>query len=373
MPAIGPHRTDVRDGPWDGPEMRRRLRLGEEEEYYRRAHAWQDPEQDPQTKAAYAFIHHYVSQSGEIGAASVQGCIAGIAVLNGSRIGAQGVRNARWAADREGIYRHLAAHLRDAGVEPPELADLGEAVDEAEAKVGPVDLQIDLDGEPEGAFIARFSTFGVVDVYGDVTTSSTFRDGQDVIVGAWGHNRLALPTGRGRVEVRDDGAYIRGRFFLDTTHGRDTYLTVKGLGELQQWSYLFIVRDAAEVERDGMLVRELRSVDLISVDPVDRGAGFGTQTVAIKGLPLSEDLRGVAEELRRLRQRVEERAAIRARMGRGLGSRTEAEVRQILTELRCTERALSTLIERRDAGLSDAITFALARAALVRAHTLARR
>jgi phage head maturation protease len=370
MPAIGVHHTDVRDGAWDGPEMRRRLRLSETEEYYRKAHAWQDPEGDPESKAAYSFIHHFVSVNGEIGAASVQGCLAGIAVLNGARIGMGGVRAARWAPDREGIYRHLAAHLRDAGVEPPELVDLGEALDEPESKATRVE---DLTLTDEGEFVCRFSTFGVVDAYGDVTTRSTFTDGQEVPVGAWGHNRLALPVGRGTVRVHDDGAYLEGRFFLDTTHGRDTYLTVKNLGELQQWSYLFLIQEAAEVELDGKPVRELRRVDLISVDPVDRGAGYGTQTIAIKGAPLLDDLRGVADELRRILGRLQERAQVRARTGRGLGT-AASDARTILTELRSVEVALEGLLRdepRRTRSVSDGVTASIvARAALARARAL---
>jgi hypothetical protein len=372
MPAIGPHRTDVRDGEWDGPEMRRRLRLSEEEEYYRKAFAWVDPELDPTTKTAYAFIHHYVTMGGDIGAAAVRGCIAAIAVLNGSRVGRQGVRQARWFGDREGIYRHLAAHLRDAGVEPPELLDMESIPEEPESKAVGVD---ELSLDDEGEFVCRFSTFGIPDVYGDVTTKSTFTDGQEVPVGAWGHNRLALPVGRGVVRVRDDGAYLEGRFFTDTTHGRDTYLTVKGLGKLQQWSYLFLIREAAETELNGEVVRELRSVDLISVDPVDRGAGYGTQTVAIKALPLLDDVRGVADEVRRLVARLQERAAVRARTGRGLG-RSAVDARALLTDLRAMEAALAELVEPRthaDDSRPDAdLVAVVAQAALARARALAR-
>ncbi|WP_200853980.1 hypothetical protein, partial [Klebsiella pneumoniae] len=84
--------------------------------YYRRAYAWRDPDADPSTKSAYKFIHHEVSEDGEPGPANLTACSAGIAVLNGGRGGADIPDS-----DREGVWRHLAAHLRDAGREPPEL------------------------------------------------------------------------------------------------------------------------------------------------------------------------------------------------------------------------------------------------------------
>ena len=57
-----------------------------------------------------------VGRTHRVGPANVKACISGIGILNGGRGGADIP-----AADREGVYRHLAMHLRDAGREPPEL------------------------------------------------------------------------------------------------------------------------------------------------------------------------------------------------------------------------------------------------------------
>lgn len=116
MPAIAVHHTQTSDGEWDASLHEKRLRSGEDEQYYRRAYAWSDPDADPTTKAAYKFIHHEVSEDGTPGPANLRACSAGIAVLNGGRGGADIP-----AADRDGVWRHLAAHLRDADREPPEL------------------------------------------------------------------------------------------------------------------------------------------------------------------------------------------------------------------------------------------------------------
>lgn len=114
--AIGAHKTATSTGSWDGPAAKARLRSGESEAYYRKAFAWRDPGGDQDVKASYKFIHHEVSGDGTPGAANVTACRTGIAVLNGARGG-----TTIPSEDRQGVYDHLAAHLRDADVEPPEL------------------------------------------------------------------------------------------------------------------------------------------------------------------------------------------------------------------------------------------------------------
>lgn len=115
MSAIPSHSTATTDAEWDGPTMKGRLPSARAA--LRAANAWVDAEADPDTKTAYKFIHHMVSGSGEVGAANVRGCTSAIGVLNGGR-GGTTIPD----ADKDGVWRHLARHLRDAGVEEvPEL------------------------------------------------------------------------------------------------------------------------------------------------------------------------------------------------------------------------------------------------------------
>ena len=116
MPAIAPHKTATTDASWDGPANEKRLNKNAEESYYRKEYAWQDPDGDPETKAAYKFPHHEVSESGDIGAANVKACDSIIGILNGGMGGANIP-----ASDRDGVYRHAAKHIRDSGGEPAEL------------------------------------------------------------------------------------------------------------------------------------------------------------------------------------------------------------------------------------------------------------
>ena len=61
-------------------------------------------------------LHHVINAEGEPGAASVKACINKIAVLNGERAGA-----VVDPAAKQAVYDHLAAHLKDAGIDAPAL------------------------------------------------------------------------------------------------------------------------------------------------------------------------------------------------------------------------------------------------------------
>jgi len=110
--AIPPHETEVVARAWDGPGTVAAIPDDARPSELRTVFAWVDSDGDPEAKSSYRFPHHH----GVNGPANVRACLAGIAVLNGARGGA-GIPE----ADREGVYRHLAAHLRDADREPPEL------------------------------------------------------------------------------------------------------------------------------------------------------------------------------------------------------------------------------------------------------------
>ena len=133
-----------------------------------------------------------------------------------------------------------------------------------------------------GEFSAVFATFDVIDRDGDVTLRDAFRNGQAVPVGAWNHDMEQLPVGKGIVRVRGNSAIVEGAFNLATSRGHDTYEAIKDLGDLVEWSYIFKIVDSERGSFDGNPVRFLKRLDVVSVDPVVRGAGIGTRTVALK-------------------------------------------------------------------------------------------
>ena len=124
--ALASHSTGTSDDAWDGPANEARVRSDETVAYYRRIYAWQDPEGDASVKATYRFIHHQVAEGGAPGAANIRACQTGIGVLNGGR-GGTTIPD----GDRQGVYNHLARHLRDADLEPPELKAAGTGLLEA--------------------------------------------------------------------------------------------------------------------------------------------------------------------------------------------------------------------------------------------------
>jgi len=110
--AIPPHETPVVSRMWDGPRTVAAIPNDARPSELRTVFAWVDENGDPEAKSSYKFPHHH----GVNGPANIRACLAGIAILNGARGGADIPPE-----DREGVYRHLAAHLRDADREPPEL------------------------------------------------------------------------------------------------------------------------------------------------------------------------------------------------------------------------------------------------------------
>lgn len=147
----------------------------------------------------------------------------------------------------------------------------------------------------QGLVQAEFATLGVVDLDGDVTLPGAFGS-QKVKLAAWGHDWGSLPVGKGGISEQETKAVFDGQFFLDTTSGAEHFKTVRNLGDLQEWSYGFEVREAVRkgspgfddllaaggfTDGDGVR-RFLTKLPVFEVSPVMRGAGVNTRTTAIK-------------------------------------------------------------------------------------------
>ena len=148
----------------------------------------------------------------------------------------------------------------------------------------------------KGEVEAVFATLGVVDYDGDVTVKGAFTE-EDVRISAYNHEswKGALPVGKGTIREEGDKAVFKGRFFLDTTSGRDTFGVVKEMGELQEWSYGYDTLEAEPGTKEGQTVNFIKRQKVHEVSPVILGAGIDTGTVAVKAKQLQSDL------LRRLR------------------------------------------------------------------------
>lgn len=146
-----------------------------------------------------------------------------------------------------------------------------------------------------GEFSAVLATLNVIDSDGDVTRPGAF-DSSDFPLSAYGHKSWegALPVGIGRVKEVGNEAILEGHFFMDTTHGRDTFLTVKRLGPLGQWSYGYDPVGHSNGMHEGKSVRFLEKLKVHEASPVLVGAGVGTRTLGTKGRSMTSSGRSRA-------------------------------------------------------------------------------
>lgn len=181
-----------------------------------------------------------------------------------------------------------------------------------------------------GQIEAVFATFDVIDLDGDVTRKGAFTDGAPVVISAYGHTSWdgALPIGKGTIHEVGDKAVMRGEFFLDTTHGRDAWNTIKNLTGVQEWSYSLhdVVGEPGVV--DGKSVRILKSIAVKEVSPVLRGAaGAGrTGTLSTKDAPtkFSEQVDAALADVKAFVEMARERLTQRAEAGKSIDEQRAA-------------------------------------------------
>lgn len=215
----------------------------------------------------------------------------------------------------------------------------------------PAELKLDAQGYIEAAF----AQLNVVDHDGDVTRPGAFPL-KDVPMSSYNHTSWdgALPVGKGSISERGDWAVFTGQFFMNTTHGRDAFETIKALGDLAQYSYGYDVTDGGPAVFEGKSVRELRKLDVFEVSPVLMGAGLGTHTLAIKSgvpgadTPYAEHAAWVQEAVEAFLKRTEDRAEWRAKEGRALSAANMATLAALLEKL----RALGSTADELDAFLA---------------------
>tara|TARA_R110000824_G_scaffold6321_1_gene29259 strand:+ start:4321 stop:5067 length:747 start_codon:yes stop_codon:yes gene_type:complete len=191
------------------------------------------------------------------------------------------------------------------------------------------------DDAPEGSVAVQFSVFGEVDSDVDVTRKGAFGE-QSAQLTPYGHSMGQLPIGLGTVTEDEKSGIFTGRFFMEMASARETFHSVKGMGDQQEWSYEFDIVRFSEGDHEGQHVRFLEELKVYGISPVYRGAGSDTQTLAIKGDRVSfgdhGDSLGVAID--EYLKRAEARVAMRSKEGRSLGADDRDQVEELVIQLR---------------------------------------
>jgi len=302
---------------------------------YRKAFMWYD-DSDEENFGAYKLIFAEVID-GKLYAVP-RGIFAVAAVLRGSRGGVDIPE-----ADQADVKRHVARYYQKLDMTPPwEEEAASSASIEYKSFKGSV-----IEDADAGIVTAVFSTFGVVDADGDIVEPGAIKPGP-VRVSAYGHSswtRLGSatpPVGRGIIYTDDAKAWAEMQFFLDTTHGRDTFNTIKGMGELQEWSYS-LRNVIAEYETiDGRPIRRIKSVDVHEVSPVLLGASVGTHTMSVKaGMRFNEHIDLVLADVIELNERAQEVVALRAAKGKLISEVSRDKLDMLAAQLKALQELLS--------------------------------
>lgn len=135
---------------------------------------------------------------------------------------------------------------------------------------------------------AIVATLGVVDRDGDFMAPGSIVDGSKVIMSQYGHGSVIggqMPVGKGVINVVGNKAIFRGRLFMDTTAGVETFKTLKAMGGDQEWSFGFLTDDERPPTPEQKSMGARRAVyktTSFEVSPVFLGGGLNTQTLSVK-------------------------------------------------------------------------------------------
>lgn len=296
--AIAVHHTGTSDGAWDGPANEARLKLDESQTYYEHAFAWRDSAGDATKKASYRFIHHMVDEAGAVGAASIVACRAGIAVLNGARGGTKIPLH-----DRQGVYNHLAAHLRDAKVEPPPLRSY---VGDLERRIfGETEFRVAPDGKSIEGHAAVFNSRTSLSFFDEQVAPGAFaKTIQESDIRALFNHDPNFVLGRNKAKTLELSEDSKGLLYRikppDTQWARDLMETMRR-GDVSQSSFGFrTMKDAWDQGADPVL-RTLQEVRLFDVSPVTFPAYEDTDAGVRELLAAAKEDRELGRALFKLR------------------------------------------------------------------------
>ncbi len=146
----------------------------------------------------------------------------------------------------------------------------------------------------KGEVEAVVATIGVIDHDEEIIRAGAIKSGSPVTMSGYGHDAAfgATPVGRGTLNIDGNRAVFRGRMFMSTQRGRETFDVLKEMGSNQEWSFGFHVTGAetpTDAERKAGARRVITKLDAFEVSPVLLGAGINTGTLGLKGATVETD------------------------------------------------------------------------------------
>jgi phage head maturation protease len=226
---------------------------------------------------------------------------------------------------------------------------------------------LEIKNAERGEVESHIATLGVVDNDRDIIRHTAVRDGTPVVMSSIAHDTITQgnrPVGKGTLSVDGNVLVFKGRVFLNTLAGRETFEVLKEMRDLMQWSFGFRILEEArptEAERRQGAHRVLVKLDAFEVSPCIMAAGVGTRTVAIKdreheGSALTADqqaeLRAIAEkvradyERRELEQQREQAAEIGRKVLRDIAEREERERAELVEGFQSVARDYARITQQ---------------------------
>lgn len=148
-------------------------------------------------------------------------------------------------------------------------------------------VEMEVKDEAQGLIEAVVATLGVVDKDLDVITADAIKSGAKVKMSSYGHDVVygSMPVGKGSLSVVDDKVLFKGKVFLNTQRGLETFNVLKEMGSAQEWSFGFRILGSEvpdEAWRKKGAMRILTKLDAFEVSPVVIAAGENTRTTSVK-------------------------------------------------------------------------------------------
>lgn len=139
----------------------------------------------------------------------------------------------------------------------------------------------------KGEVEADVCTLSVIDKDGDIVRPGSLGGKAPVVMSAWGHDAMygQRPAGKGSLVESNGRLRFKGKIFLNTTGGRETFEVLKEMGDDQEWSFGFHItgwEEPSAAEKTAGAWRVITKMDAFEVSPVLIGAGMDTGTTRLK-------------------------------------------------------------------------------------------